>query len=49
VAQAVYEHYKPLSMEDSIPSTSVGQALSVADKVDTLRSCFAVGMIPSGS
>ncbi len=49
VAQAIYEHYKPLSMEDSIPSTSVGQALSVADKVDTLRSCFAVGMIPSGS
>lgn len=49
VAQAIYEHYKPLSMEDSIPSTSAGQALSVADKVDTLRSCFAVGMIPSGS
>ena len=49
VAQAMYEHYKPLSMEDSIPSTAAGQALSVADKVDTLRSCFSVGMIPSGS
>jgi glycyl-tRNA synthetase beta chain len=49
VAQAIYEHYKPLSMEDSIPYTLAGQALSVADKVDTLRSCFAVGMIPSGS
>jgi len=49
VAQAIYEHYKPLSMEDSIPSTVAGQALSVADKVDTLRTCFAVGMIPSGS
>lgn len=49
VAQAIYEHYKPLSMEDSIPSTRAGQALSVADKVDTLKSCFAVGMIPSGS
>jgi glycyl-tRNA synthetase beta chain len=49
VAQAMYEHYKPLSMDDSIPETSAGQALSVADKVDTLRSCFAVGLIPSGS
>ncbi|MBI2689371.1 MAG: glycine--tRNA ligase subunit beta [Acidobacteria bacterium] len=49
VARAIYEHYKPLSMEDSIPSTLAGQALSVADKIDTLRSCFSVGMIPSGS
>jgi len=49
VAQAIYEHYKPLSMEDSIPSTTAGQALSVADKLDTLKSCFAVGLIPSGS
>ncbi|MBM3756087.1 MAG: glycine--tRNA ligase subunit beta [Acidobacteria bacterium] len=49
VAKAIYEHYKPLSMEDSIPSTREGQALSVADKIDTLRSCFSVGMIPSGS
>jgi len=49
VAKAIYEHYKPLSMEDSIPSTREGQALAVADKIDTLRSCFSVGMIPSGS
>jgi len=49
VAKAVYEHYKPLSMEDSIPSTPTGQALALADKIDTLRSCFAVDMIPTGS
>ena len=49
VSTAIYEHYKPLSMEDSIPSTREGQALSVADKIDTLRECFKVGMIPSGS
>ena len=49
VAKAVYEHYKPLSMEDSIPSTATGQALALADKIDTLRSCFAVDMIPTGS
>jgi glycyl-tRNA synthetase beta chain len=49
VARAIYEHYKPLSMEDSIPSTADGQILALADKLDTLRGCFAVGLIPSGS
>jgi glycyl-tRNA synthetase beta chain len=49
VARAVYEHYKPLSMEDSIPSTAAGQWTALADKLDTLRECFRVGLIPSGS
>ncbi len=49
VARAIYDHYKPLSMEDSIPSTPEGQLVSLADKLDTLRSCFAVGLMPSGS
>ena len=49
VAQAIYEHYKPLSMEDSIPSTKTGQAVGLADKLDTLRGCFSVGMAPTGS
>jgi glycyl-tRNA synthetase beta chain len=49
VAQAIYEHYKPLSMEDSIPSTVDGQMVSLADKLDTLRECFRAGMAPTGS
>ncbi len=49
VAQAIYDHYKPASMEDSIPSTRAGQLVSLADKIDTLRGCFAIGMIPTGS
>ncbi len=49
VSQAIYEHYKPLSMEDSIPSTKTGQAVGLADKLDTLKSCFSVGMAPTGS
>jgi glycyl-tRNA synthetase beta chain len=49
VSQAIYEHYKPLSMEDSIPSTPGGRILALADKLDTLRGCFAIGLIPSGS
>lgn len=49
VSRAIYEHYQPLSMEDSIPSTLDGQIVALADKLDTLRGCFSVGLIPSGS
>jgi glycyl-tRNA synthetase beta chain len=49
VSRAIYEHYQPLSMEDSIPSTRDGQIVALADKLDTLRGCFNVGLIPSGS
>jgi glycyl-tRNA synthetase beta chain len=49
VAQAIYDHYKPVSMEDSIPSTADGRLVALADKVDTLRGCFGIGLIPSGS
>ncbi len=49
VSQAIYDHYKPTSMEDSIPSTREGLLVSLADKLDTLRGCFAVGLQPTGS
>jgi glycyl-tRNA synthetase beta chain len=49
VAQAIYEHYRPLSMEDEIPLTHAGRILSMADKWDTLTECLKVGMTPTGS
>jgi glycyl-tRNA synthetase beta chain len=49
VWQAIYDQYKPESMEDRIPRNRTGQIVSLADKLDTLRGCFRVGMIPSGS
>jgi glycyl-tRNA synthetase beta chain len=49
VATAIYDHYKPVSMEDSIPRTRAAQVVSIADKLDTLRECFRVGLIPTGS
>src|SRR6185312_10172326 len=49
VAVAIYDHYKPASMDDDIPSTHAGRILAIADKLDTLRGCFRVGLIPSGS
>src|SRR5262249_21122832 len=35
VWRAIYDHYKPVSMEDSIPSIREGQIVSLADKLDT--------------
>ena len=49
VSDAIYEHYKPLSMEDSIPATKAGQILAIADKLDNLREFFRIDMIPTGS
>ncbi|NWF82397.1 MAG: glycine--tRNA ligase subunit beta, partial [Bryobacteraceae bacterium] len=49
VWRAIYEHYLPQSMEDPIPATAAGRILSLADKLDTLRSCFSIGMAPTGS
>jgi glycyl-tRNA synthetase beta chain len=49
VWQAIYDHYKPESMEDAIPRHLAGRYVSLADKLDTLRGCFRVGLIPTGS
>ena len=49
VSQAIYEHYKPVSMEDTIPATPAGRTVALADKLDTLRGCFQIGLMPSGS
>lgn len=48
-AKAIYDHYRPVSMEDAIPESIAGQQVALADKVDTLREFFRIGLIPSGS
>ncbi|HEX4166159.1 MAG TPA: glycine--tRNA ligase subunit beta [Bryobacteraceae bacterium] len=49
VTDAIYDHYKPVSMDDAIPRSLEGQLVAVADKLDTLRECFKIGLIPTGS
>ncbi|MBS4194715.1 glycine--tRNA ligase subunit beta [Lederbergia citri] len=49
VAKAIYEHYKPRHAEDSIPTTTIGSIVSIADKLDSIVSSFAIGLIPTGS
>jgi len=49
IADAIYDHYKPESMEDDVPRTIEGAVLSIADKADSIAGMFALGLIPSGS
>ena len=48
-AAAIYDHYRPTSMEDRIPRTPEGQILAIADKVDTIAGMFSLGLEPTGS
>jgi glycyl-tRNA synthetase beta chain len=49
VAQAVRDHYKPVGQGDEVPSAPVTVAVSLADKLDSLRQFFEAGMPPTGS
>ena len=49
VATAIGEHYQPRFRGDGLPVSAVGQALAVADKIDTLAGVFSIGKKPSGN
>jgi len=49
LAAAIGEQYQPRFAGDDLPATPVGQALAVADKIDTLAGVFSIGKKPSGN
>ncbi len=49
IADAIYDHYKPESTDDSVPRSVEGAVLSIGDKADTIAGMFALGLVPSGS
>jgi glycyl-tRNA synthetase beta chain len=49
IADAIYDQYKPESMEDRVPRTMEGAVLSIADKADSVAGMFALGLQPTGS
>ena len=49
VCEAIYEHYLPGFSGDRLPSNSVGDVVSIADKMDTIVGCFGVGLLPTGT
>jgi glycyl-tRNA synthetase beta chain len=49
LARALEEHYKPRYAGDTLPATKIGQALALADKIDTLVGIFAIEQRPTGT
>jgi glycyl-tRNA synthetase beta chain len=49
VAWAIYDHHRPTGLDEPTPRNLTGATVSIADKLDTLTGCFAVGLAPTGS
>ncbi|HVE72069.1 MAG TPA: glycine--tRNA ligase subunit beta [Thermoanaerobaculia bacterium] len=49
VWQAVYDHYRPVSLDDALPRNLAGAVVSLADRIDTLVGFFSIGAKPTGS
>ena len=49
VADAIYDHYRPVSTDDPVPRSIEGALVSMADKADSIAGMFALGLQPSGS
>lgn len=48
VARAIEEHYYPKQAGTILPSSTTGNIVAIADKIDTLVGIFSVGLIPTG-
>ena len=49
VALGIFEHYLPRYQGDKLPTTVEGAIAGIADKMDTIIGCFAVGLKPTSS
>ncbi|MGK2857147.1 MAG: glycine--tRNA ligase subunit beta [Thermoanaerobaculia bacterium] len=49
VWQAIYDQYKPVSVDDPLPRGAAGAIVSLADRIDTLVGFFRIGARPTGS
>jgi glycyl-tRNA synthetase beta chain len=49
VADAIRDHYRPLGASDGPAESPVAAAVALADRLDTLAGCLAVGLLPSGA
>lgn len=48
LAAALDEQYRPRFAGDALPETLTGQALAIADRLDTLVGIFGIGQLPTG-
>ena len=48
VADAIEDHYKPRFAGDTLPRSTVGVVVALADKLETLVGMFGIGNLPTG-
>jgi glycyl-tRNA synthetase beta chain len=48
IALAMKEQYLPRFAGDDLPASAIGQALALADRIDTLVGTFGINQIPTG-
>jgi len=48
VADAIQQHYQPRFWGDELPESALGQALALADRLDSLVGLFGIGKSPTG-
>ena len=48
IAAAVEQHYRPRFAGDALPESTIGTAVALADKLETLVGIWGIGLIPTG-
>lgn len=49
IADVIAQHYQPKGAEDPTAPSAAGALVALADRIDTLVGCFAIGQVPSGN
>ena len=49
VCLAIHEHYLPTRAGGELPTSPIGAIVGMADRMDTIAGCFAIGLEPTGT
>ncbi len=49
VAEVIREHYRPRGASDATTTSDAAALVAIADRIDTVVGCFAIGLSPSGA
>jgi glycyl-tRNA synthetase beta chain len=49
ICRAISDHYLPVQAESRLPESLIGSIVGMADRMDTIAGCFAVGLEPTGT
>ncbi|UCH00477.1 MAG: glycine--tRNA ligase subunit beta, partial [Deltaproteobacteria bacterium] len=49
VCVAISDHYLPVQADSRLPGSLIGSIVGLADRMDTIVGCFAIGLEPTGT